>query len=70
MGHCQADVENYNCEARVAAIIARETSKGIYKKPVPIESVGRRPWPATSTLPQRWPTEQEKETLKKYMEAA
>ena len=25
MGHCQADPENYVCEQRVAAIIARET---------------------------------------------
>jgi len=79
MGHCQADVENYNCEARVAAIIARENSiKGIFTtggslvdqaktmdhllspQSLPIEAVGRRPWPATSTLPQRWPTEAEK----------
>ena len=26
MGHCQADPENYGCEARVAEIIARETA--------------------------------------------
>lgn len=47
MGHCQADSENYNCECRVTDIIARETG-------LPATVVGRRPWPATSTLPQRW----------------
>jgi len=47
MGHCQANPGNYNCEARVAAIIARETG-------MPLSKVGRRPWPGTSMLPQRW----------------
>ena len=90
MGHCQGDVENYNCEARVAAIIARENSKkGIFvsdpnlrgtsedavakmehllaPSTLPIEAVGRRPWPATSTLPQRWPTVDEKMKFKEFM---
>eukprot|EP00948_MAST-09A_sp_MAST-9A-sp1_P004172 g4172.t1 len=46
MGHCQGDVPNYNCEGRVAAIIARETG-------IPLEEVGRRPWPASSLLKTR-----------------
>lgn len=56
MGHCQGDPENYNCEARVKAIIARETG-------MPIEQVGGRPWPATSTLSQRWPDSNELSAL-------
>jgi glycerol-3-phosphate dehydrogenase len=56
MGHCQGDVNNYNCEGRVRAIIARELG-------VPISHVGGRPWPATSTLSQRWIDEDEKEAL-------
>lgn len=47
MGHCQGDPENYDCECRIAAIIAKETA-------LPEGAVGRRPWPATTTLPQRW----------------
>lgn len=61
MGHCQGDPDNYNCEARVKAIIARETG-------MPIEQVGGRPWPATSTLSQRWPDEAEKKELKERMQ--
>jgi glycerol-3-phosphate dehydrogenase len=53
MGHCQGDAENYNCECRVAEIIARETG-------LPIDAVGRRPWPATSILSQRWLNEEQK----------
>ncbi len=53
MGHCQSEEANYNCECRVAEIIARETE-------LPVEAVGRRPWPATSTLPQRWLTPEQK----------
>jgi len=53
MGHCQGEAENYNCECRVADIIARETG-------VPAEAVGRRPWPATSSLQQRWLSDQQK----------
>lgn len=56
MGHCQGDPDNYNCEARVRAIIARENG-------VPIEQVGGRPWPATSTLTERWIDDNEKEAL-------
>ncbi len=47
MGHCQGEKENYDCECRVAEIIARENK-------IPVEAVGRRPWPATSTVPERW----------------
>lgn len=47
MGHCQADPENYNCECRVADIIARETG-------LPPAAITRRPWPATSSLRKRW----------------
>jgi glycerol-3-phosphate dehydrogenase len=56
MGHCQGDPNNYACEARVRAIIARENG-------VPLDQVGRRPWPATSTLSQRWMDEKEKQDL-------
>lgn len=63
MGHCQADPENYACEARVAAIIARENGQ-------PSWAVGRRPWPATSLLPQRWLTEAQKEALRAMAAAA
>jgi L-2-hydroxyglutarate oxidase LhgO len=62
MGHCQGDPDNYNCEARVRAIIARENG-------VPIDQVGGRPWPATSTLPERWLDEQEKQILQERMDA-
>lgn len=63
MGHCQGDAENYNCEARVRAIIARENG-------VPIEQVGGRPWPATSTLPERWMNEKEKQQLEERKNVA
>eukprot|EP00934_Nitzschia_sp_Nitz4_P005178 Nitzschia sp. Nitz4//scaffold138_size62050//15640//17850//NITZ4_006384-RA/size62050-augustus-gene-0.28-mRNA-1//-1//CDS//3329535755//5168//frame0 len=56
MGHCQGDPDNYGCESRVKAIIAREMG-------IPIEEVGGRPWPATSTLSQRWPDSDEKSML-------
>ena len=55
MGHCQAEKENYNCECRIANIIARELKYDHEDK------VGRRPWPATSSLPQRWITDEHKE---------
>eukprot|EP00978_Attheya_sp_CCMP212_P038056 scaffold185002_cov42-Attheya_sp.AAC.1 len=58
MGHCQAEPDNYNCECRVKAIIARENR-------VPVEEVGGRPWPATSTLTQRWIDDSEKMELEK-----
>ena len=60
MGHCQGDPDNYNCEARVRAIIARENG-------VPVDHVGGRPWPATSTLSQRWIGEEEKKQLEERM---
>jgi len=46
MGHCQGDPENYNCEERVAQIIARETG-------LPMETIGRRPWPGSSMMSKR-----------------
>jgi glycerol-3-phosphate dehydrogenase len=58
MGYCQGDPENYDCECRVADIIARELH-------VAPESVGRRPWPATTTLPQRWISDEHKKQLHK-----
>eukprot|EP00579_Thalassiosira_antarctica_P003812 CAMPEP_0201906780 /NCGR_PEP_ID=MMETSP0902-20130614/57198_1 /ASSEMBLY_ACC=CAM_ASM_000551 /TAXON_ID=420261 /ORGANISM="Thalassiosira antarctica, Strain CCMP982" /LENGTH=716 /DNA_ID=CAMNT_0048440925 /DNA_START=7 /DNA_END=2157 /DNA_ORIENTATION=+ len=58
MGHCQGDPENYNCECRVKAIIARENN-------VSVDEVGSRPWPATSTLSQRWIDDDEKKDLEK-----
>ena len=60
MGHCQGDPCNYDCEARVKAIIARETGQ-------PINMVGGRPWPATSTLTQRWIDDKEKDILHERM---
>lgn len=56
MGHCQGDPDNYGCEQRVAAIIARELG-------MRIEDVGTRPWPASSLLPQRFVTDEEKNTI-------
>ena len=44
MGHCQGDPDNYNCEARVRAIIAGENS-------VPVGQVGGRPWPERQLSP-------------------
>ena len=46
MGHCQGDPDNYDCETRVAQIIAREVG-------IPLAEVGRRPWPASSMLADR-----------------
>ncbi len=60
MGHCQGDPTNYSCEARVRAIIARENG-------VPISHIGGRPWSATSTLPRRWLSEDDKNVLKERM---
>ena len=61
MGHCQGDPENYGCEARVRAIIARENG-------VSVDEVGSRPWPATSTLSKRWIDDEEKDELAHRME--
>jgi glycerol-3-phosphate dehydrogenase len=44
MGHCQGDPDNYNCEARVRAIIAGENG-------VPVDQVGGRPWPERQLSP-------------------
>jgi L-2-hydroxyglutarate oxidase LhgO len=52
MGHCQAG-EHPHCEQRVAELIARE-------KKIQLANVGRRPWPATSLLPQRWLSDEQK----------
>eukprot|EP00051_Salpingoeca_urceolata_P017468 m.237990 g.237990 ORF g.237990 m.237990 type:complete len:598 (-) comp18962_c0_seq7:124-1917(-) len=52
MGHCQGEY----CESRVAKIIARETK-------LAEKNVGRRPWPASSLLPQRWLTDAQKSKL-------
>lgn len=60
MGHCQAEPDNYNCECRVKAIIARENN-------VSVDEVGSRPWPATSTLSRRWIDDNEKADLEKRM---
>jgi glycerol-3-phosphate dehydrogenase len=46
MGHCQGDPENYDCETRVAMIIARETG-------LSLDQVARRPWPASSMMHKR-----------------
>ncbi|GKY99772.1 hypothetical protein MPSEU_000931200 [Mayamaea pseudoterrestris] len=61
MGHCQGDPDNYNCEGRVRAIIARENG-------VPVDLVGKRPWPATSSLTERWIGNNEKQQLKERMQ--
>lgn len=58
MGHCQGQESNYDCECRVANILARELD-------IPVEAVGRRPWPATSTLSERWIGDAEREKLEK-----
>mgnify|MGYP003643462231 CR=1 FL=1 len=47
MGHCQGNPTNYDCEKRVASIIARELG-------VSVEEVGMRPWPASSMMYERW----------------
>jgi len=56
MGWCQGSPDNYSCEDRVVQIIARETG-------LPIEEIGKRPWPASSIMPKRWFGETEKEWL-------
>jgi len=57
MGHCQGDKDNYDCEQRVAEIIARETG-------LPLEQVGRRPWPGSSMMKQRTQGADEREHLR------
>jgi len=58
MGHCQADPNNCDCENYVAKLIAIKTQQ-------PLSKVGRRPWPATSLLKQRWMTDKDKQDLKR-----
>lgn len=60
MGHCQGAPDNYNCECRVKAIISRENGTDV-------EDTGGRPWPATTTLPQRWLNDEQKKDLEKSM---
>ena len=62
MGHCQAEKDNYNCECRAADIISRENeSKSA-------AAVGRRPWPATSSLAKRWIDDEDKEKFVELFE--
>jgi len=61
MGHCQADAENYNCECRIASIILKENASH------DAEAVGRRPWPATSSLSKRWIDDKDKKNFTKLM---
>lgn len=58
MGHCQGDPENYDCETRVAEIIARETG-------LSLDQVGRRPWPGSSMMKQRLFDDDDKDHLRK-----
>ena len=57
MGHCQGKF----CEPRVTKIIASELSMSQ-------GTVPRRPWPASSLLPQRWLTDEQKAVYKKLAE--
>jgi len=63
MGHCQGanGPNSYNCECRVKAIIARENQQAV-------QGVGGRPWPATTTLTERWIKDKEKQALQLRME--
>lgn len=54
MGHCQGEY----CESRVKKILSRETKRGV-------NMIGGRPWPATSFIPQRWLTDDQKEVIRK-----
>ena len=62
MGHCQGDPQNYGCEQRVAAIIARETG-------LSIKQVGTRPWPASSMLSKRFIDDDDRKLLKTLSES-
>eukprot|EP00485_Elphidium_margaritaceum_P004617 CAMPEP_0202708488 /NCGR_PEP_ID=MMETSP1385-20130828/20681_1 /ASSEMBLY_ACC=CAM_ASM_000861 /TAXON_ID=933848 /ORGANISM="Elphidium margaritaceum" /LENGTH=716 /DNA_ID=CAMNT_0049367473 /DNA_START=13 /DNA_END=2163 /DNA_ORIENTATION=- len=57
MGGCQAQPSNCNCELYVAKLIALEKKRNV-------DQVGRRPWPATSILKQRWLSDDDKQYLK------
>eukprot|EP01126_Amoeba_proteus_P000449 TRINITY_DN10128_c0_g1_i2.p1 TRINITY_DN10128_c0_g1~~TRINITY_DN10128_c0_g1_i2.p1 ORF type:complete len:553 (-),score=125.38 TRINITY_DN10128_c0_g1_i2:99-1757(-) len=56
MGDCQGNPDNYDCEQRVKAILERELGTG--------HSIGMRPWPASSFLPQRCLSKEQKSQLK------
>jgi glycerol-3-phosphate dehydrogenase len=60
MGSCQANPEKYNCEMRVAHVMAETLG-------VPVEDIGRRPFPASSLLPSQWIDE---DTRDKFRELA
>jgi glycerol-3-phosphate dehydrogenase len=66
MGHCQASGAdgNYNCECRISSIIQRENAD----KSGGLEAVGRRPWPATSSLSKRWVDDKDKQRMAELME--
>eukprot|EP01127_Copromyxa_protea_P020862 TRINITY_DN702_c0_g1_i2.p1 TRINITY_DN702_c0_g1~~TRINITY_DN702_c0_g1_i2.p1 ORF type:complete len:500 (-),score=121.70 TRINITY_DN702_c0_g1_i2:61-1560(-) len=57
MGDCQGRPDNYDCEQRVKQILERELGG--------TQSIGMRSWPASSILPRRWLTEEDKQKLKK-----
>ena len=65
MGHCQASAAdgNYNCECRISSLIQREN-----KNNQGMEAVGRRPWPATSSLNKRWVDDTDKARMAELME--
>lgn len=63
MGICQGEKTNYDCECRVASIIARETG-------LAPDAVGRRPWPASTTLPRRWLNDEDKAKLAEIQDEA
>jgi L-2-hydroxyglutarate oxidase LhgO len=68
MGHCQASGADgqYNCECRISDIIYRENNGNGNGN---VEAnVGRRPWPATSSLSQRWIDDKDKDTFAELME--
>lgn len=56
MGDCQGRPDNYDCEARVKIILERELGKH--------HDIGTRSWPASSILPRRWLTDEDKKNLK------
>jgi L-2-hydroxyglutarate oxidase LhgO len=63
MGHCQGEPGNYDCETRVAAIIARELG-------VPLADVGQRPWPASGLMPKRWFDDKDRDWVKAHQVTA
>lgn len=55
MGDCQSRPDNYDCESRVKIILERELAN---------QHIEMRPWPASSILPRRWLTDEDKQKLK------